>query len=394
MSIVQVPPIKSDFPEPGLGLEDSYWYPDSSGIKTFTENTVDEAIAHRNQLLDELPIKLEALNNELAKLANIPQITDAELPPLSDLPQVEDFIISGDAPVKPTDIDFNRPALPVITEITPNFPTQSEYSSSLLDDLVRILDGLINNFRQTGLNPVIEQQIWDRGRERTRAAAQGTIDAINRSFARAGWNLPQGDQVEAIYQANEQLAEADITESRNIAVAQADLEQKNLQFAIQQAATLEIALNNAHNAFLQLAVEAEVKRVELLAEVNRLNVDVFKNLVDAGVAYAEGKIKLYQADANVYQTLIEAEGKRIDAQIAVQKAEIDYSAKQADLTIEVAKANIATLIAQKELLIEGQKAEAQLLAQVAAGITSGVSVGAHISGSSSYLNATPTIISV
>ncbi|MGZ4972505.1 MAG: hypothetical protein ACXWDN_07080 [Limisphaerales bacterium] len=390
--ILQIPPIVSDFPQKGIGLEDSKWFPDSSGIKTFTEDRVDHAIAHRDKVLDDLKNVLANLGTQIGELGAIPQVTatlEAINPAYVPAPMAH-----YDAPVAPTDIGFVKPPLPVITEIVANFPKQTEYVSKLLTDVESVLDGLILNLRQTGLNPVIEQQIWDRGRERTLAAAQGAIDNINRQFARAGWQLPQGDQVEAIYAAQEQQAEADITESRNIAVAQADLEQKNLQFAIQQGVALCTALANIHMQLQAQYIEAEKARVETLAELNKLNVEVFKELVDADVAYVQGKLGIYKTEAEVFSTEVNAEASRVKSGVELMSADLAYKAKKVEVDVEIIKANISTLLAKNELLIKTMTSEAQLQAQIAASIGGAVNFGAHISGSSSYGNAVPTIVTV
>lgn len=390
--VIFIPPVVSAFPEKGIGLEDSKWYPDSSGIKTYTEDRVDSAISHRDQVLNDLYAKLADLNTQLVSLANIQPITaalEAINPAYVPAPMAH-----HDAPVKPTDTDFTRPPLPLITEVTANFPTQTAYVSQLLTDVESVLDGLIRNLRQTGLNPVIEQQIWDRGRERTAAAAQGEIDGINRAYARSGWTLPQGDQVEAIYAAEERKAEADITESRNISVAQADLEQKNLQFAIQQGVALCTALANIHATLQAQFIEAEKARIETLTELNRLNVEVFKELVDADVAYAQGRLGLYKTEAEVFGIVVGAEEVRIKSGIELMTADLNYLAKKVDVDVEVIKANISTVLAKNELLIKTLTSEAQLQAQIAASIGGAVNFGAHISGSSSYQNAVPIEITV
>jgi len=327
--------------------------------------------------------QLEYLKNELANITNLPPITGATLPD-NPVHQVEAFQLLGTIPVRPTDIDFSKPPLPVITPVIANFPTQAQYSSALLTDVKSVLEGLINNWRSSGLNPVIEQELWDRGRERTTATMLGKIAGIKRNFARSGWAMPQGDESEQIFQAQEEAAEADVTESRSIAVAQADLEQKNLQFSIQQAANLEGVLGNMYTAIQGMMVEAEKSRVSTLNDINKINVEVFKELVSADVAFAQGKLGMYDTDAKVFGELVQAESAKISAQVQVQGAEINYNVKKGEFSIEVAKANIATMLAQKELSIGTLKAIATLLSQLVAAYGSAVHYSAGISQSSSF----------
>jgi len=174
--------------------------------------------------------------------------------------------------------------------------TEQDYQSMLLDGLNDKLLNLVLNTQQTGLSPAIEQQIWDRGRERTAAVTQGAIDNIDRMFARSGWTLPQGDQVRSIYKAQEQQTAEDIAESRSIAIAQADLEQKNFQFAFTQALGLETQLINLHNSTQQRAFDAAKYLIEAAI-----------SLYQVQVAYFNGNVTLYTAQAQVYRDRIQGE---------------------------------------------------------------------------------------
>lgn len=201
--------------------------------------------------------------------------------------------------------------LPSALDTPPNVEfdfTEQEYQSLLSGGLKTKLLDLILNTQQTGLNPAIEQQIWDRSRERTRATTQGAIDNINRMYARAGWSLPQGDQVKAIYRAQEQQAEADITESRSIAIAQADLEQKNFQFSFTQAIALETQLMNLHNSMQQRSFDAAKYLIEAAV-----------SLYQVRVSYFNGNVTLYTAQAQVYRDRIQGELSKLE----VYKTELE-----------------------------------------------------------------------
>lgn len=330
------------------------------------------------QLLDQ---ELSELTQMLESITTIPAINGV-LPALKN--QIDPFVSPGTDWVRQANIDFNKPPDPVITPVTPNFPVLTVYSSQLLTDVKAVLDSWVMNLRSTGLSPAIEQQLWDRARERTKAATQGTIDSIGRQYQAAGWIMPVGDEIEAVYAALEAQATADITESRSIAVAQADLEQKNRQFSIQQAAQLEGLLGNMSQSMQALLVEEEKTRVLTLGEMNKLNVDLFKAEVDADVAYTQGKTAIYQADVSAYSTLVQAETAKVNAQVATQTAEINYAGKQADLSIEVSKQTIATMLAQKELSITTLSTMAKLMAQLVTGYFSSVNYGASISSSAGY----------
>jgi hypothetical protein len=323
----------------------------------------------------------------LETITNIPPI-NGSLPVLTN--HVDSYVSPGNLPIHPTDIDFSKPPLPIINSVSPNFPILVFYSSQLLSDVKTVLDGLVLNLRQTGLQPWILQQEWDREREKTTAVTQGQITQIGRQYSASGWIMPTGDEIEATFKAMEQGVEQDVTASRSIAIANATLEQNNFQFSIGQATQLEGILGNMSVAIQTMLVEEEKTRVLTLTEVNKLNVDVFKTEVDADVAFAQGKINLYQTDTSAYGTMVQAETSKINAQVAVQTAEISYDTKQADLSIEVAKANIATMLSQKEISINTLTTVAKLLAQLVAGYSSSVNFGASVSSSLGYSESDST----
>ena len=242
------------------------------------------------------------------------------LPPVPVAPGNLDLNLP-DAPVRPDGLTFITPPAPIITPIVPNFPFLSFYSSELLTNVKTILNNLILNLRSTGLNPVIEQQYWDRGRERTAAVAQAAINRIGRQYQSAGWTMPIGDEMELVFEAMEQQDVDNITESRSIANAQAELEQKNFQFSLTQASQLEGILGNMFVAIETMLVEEEKTRVLALADLNRQNVEVFKVEVDAEVSLLNGKLGVYKTDSEVYKTIAETE-------IGVVKGKVDiYSAE-------------------------------------------------------------------
>ena len=344
----------------------------------FVQDAVTSGIA-KNQEKSENAVK------DMAKLvAQIGSLLNS----ISEVPTITAELGSPTTPIS----SFSLPAIPTAPAITgkypsPNvlnpvvdsFPTAVYYSSSLLAQLQSTLMGMVTNSHATGLNPVIEQQLWDRARERTQAATQGVIEGINRYWARSGWNLPQGAQAESIYKAMEDKATSDITESRNIAVAQAELEQKNVQFSITQAVALEELLGKLFDALQQRAIEIEKERIAYEIEFNKLDTEVYKTQVSSVTAEIEGLTTLYKVNADVYASIASAESEQIKSQVAVRGQEIDYLAKKADLSIETIKSNIATFIGQKELILGTLKTIVQVQSQLAASFGSAVNYSAGIS---------------
>lgn len=325
------------------------------------------------------------IGSMLNTIGSIP-LVDANLGSLTNT--VSSFDLPN-LPLEPA-IDTTFPTASPLLTVVPNFPSQVGYSDSLVTQLSSVLADLVANTRQTGLSAGVEQQIWDKTRERTTATAQGSIDFITRQFSRAGWNIPQGDQIERTYQAMEDKVSADITESRSTAIAQAELEQKNYQFTFTQAVDLQKLLASVFTSLQERLVTTEKERINALLETNKISTEVYKTSIDAVTSEVQSLVALYTGRATVYSAEARALSERTTAQVAIQENEINYLSKKADLAISVTKANAATFLTQKELVLGTLKTVAQVEAQLAASFGSAVSYSAGISGNTSSSDSRST----
>ena len=409
------------------------WWPDSSGIKTYTWKTIDEAVAYRDSILEQLFLQLQDLNADLENL-DFPELTAEMGTPSESIPPIGTLPTSPTAPTFPTDfpappaaIDVgtvnpitidNPPTLtaeqPVIDDVVPPDPftelaptgptvpdrstplppdyvlpvvptlrdlllpdapiiidlnfegtlpedlgpppdvdfsfTEAEYQSILNDAMRDRLLELVLNVRQTGLSEAVQAQIWGVARERTAAEAQRRIDTVTRRFAGAGWMMPQGDEAMLIKMAEDAAITDDITESRNIAIETARLEQANFQFAFTNALQLESQWMTLHNNTQQRAFEAAKYAVQAAIDLYQIRVSYF----NAGIA-------LYTAQADVY-------GRRIQAELAkveIYKAQLEGQKLIGELNkldVDIYKTQIDAVVALFELYkaeLEGVKVNLQ-----------------------------------
>ena len=325
--ITNLPPITGATLPPIVNTVDSYVdqvKPDRAVINATYPDTPPDAVLGTvaDLVIDDVPIltAAEPVFNTIAPPTKFTKsapvataITDRAFPdkPGYTLPIVPVARVLS-LPAAPSLLTVNfEGILPTALASPPNVDfvfTEQDYQSMLMDSLNDKLLSLVLNTQQTGLSPAIEQQIWDRGRERTAAVTQGAIDNIDRMFARSGWSIPQGDQARSIYRAQEQQTAEDIAESRSIAIAQADLEQKNFQFALSQALTLETQLLNLHNSTQQRAFDAAKYLIEAAISLYQIQ-----------VAYFNGNVTLYTAQAQVYRDRIQGELAKLE----VYKAELE-----------------------------------------------------------------------
>ena len=223
-----------------------------------------------------------------------PEFTLPEVPELrpiivDDTPEILDLVFEG---VKPGILED-----PPILEFQ---YTENPYSSQLLDDVTGKLIDYVGGF-STGLSPAVEQQIWDRARARTNETTLRLRDVIERRTSSAGWEQPAGSMAENLLRAEEEAVDKDIEESRSIAIAQADLEQKNFQFAFTSAIQLESKLIDHSDAVSNRALEVSKFTIESALQIYNIKVLRYKTEAD-----------VYKIDADVLNTLTQAEIAKLE----------------------------------------------------------------------------------
>jgi hypothetical protein len=210
-------------------------------------------------------------------------------------------------------------AAPSIREYIPG----DEYTSALLTSLSTYLQDAIEN-GGTGLNPDVENAIWDRGREREARAQREALDRLE-EMERLGFALPPGAYLDARLKIITETDYAQRGLSREIMIAQAELEQKNVQQALQVATTLEGQLINYSNAVEQRLFEST------------------KYATEAGIAIYNAQVQAYAAYLDAYKTKVQIYEAQVRAEIA------NVEAYKAQIDAERAKAEINTaLVAQYE----------------------------------------------
>lgn len=240
--------------------------------------------------------------------------------------------------------ELDVPALPA--DLTPpglifDFQEQA-YSSTLYTALKdELLDRIQNG--GTGLNADIEQAIWDRARNREDQNSVRSENQILVEQAARGFSRPSGAVLAALDQLAQETQNKNADLSREIAIKQAELEQRNIEFALQTSLALEQSFLQYHNQvqqrafdterFLQEAAlalyDADIKKFGLQVEIYKVYADAFESRVRAELA----KVEIFRSeieaqkligDINVqYIELYKAQLQGIQTSVDVYKAEVD-----------------------------------------------------------------------
>ena len=151
------------------------------------------------------------------------------------------------------------------------------------------MDWLINTITNggTGINPAVENQIWQRGRDRVIAEGARADSQTLIQFSQRGYSLPAGVMVKQL-QANrfEQLGRLQ-EQSRDVAIKQAEIEIENLRFAV------------------NLAVDARLRALAAAADYIRAVTGGFESAVRISNLEAQAKASLMAATADLYRARLQ-----------------------------------------------------------------------------------------
>lgn len=170
-------------------------------------------------------------------------------------------------------------------------PQYSVQMGAIESQLTRYLEG------GTGLNAEVEDAIYSRAREKLDVEAKRVQDAAFADTAARGFTIPNGALYSALARARQDASNNNAKSATDIAVAQAEMEQKNLQFAVSTSAALRKSMIDSTMAYLQAAVS-----------LNGQALQYAKNMLDADIEIYNTEVKVftmrldqYKAEASVYE---------------------------------------------------------------------------------------------
>lgn len=287
-----------------------------------------------------------------------------------DKPQVSlpvfDAQAPTDLPVAPTDHEarFNaayREAAPLMTAVlesqvdamlAKHNPRYHEQMERIEVQLATYLDG------GTGLKPAVENAIYERARGKNDAEARRARDQAYSEAASRGFTLPYGALMSAVQQARQAGADNNARAAGEIVVLQAEMEQKNLQFAVTTSAGLRQAMLSAALNYHQNLISINGQALDYAKTTLSAIIEMYNTAVKAfGL-----KIDAYKAEAMVYEVRLKsamagielylAEIKALEAMTSVDKAKVDvYRARIDALTSlsNVYRAQIEAVVSRANL---------------------------------------------
>lgn len=256
-----------------------------------------------------------------------PVVTEPTSP--GDAPAIDLNIPIPDAPVVtlpavPTLRDLNLPTVPTLNlpAFTAELPTSSlvapgstfnwsedPYTSDKLDLICSVLVERVGS--DTGLPANVETLIWDRGRNKEQLALNKARDEILRDEAQLGYSRPTGSTQAALAQATYEFQRKVSELNRQVSISQAELNQKNLQHAIDSIINLESILIGHYNNVQQRALEAMQFVQSTALEIYNAEASLFNLELEKYKAFSlafEAQLRLEIQKVEIFKAELEAQG--------------------------------------------------------------------------------------
>ena len=269
---------------------------------------------------------------ELGVIPDAPVIEGVDIPTaptisLPSAPSLHDIALPSAPDISIPDFDADIEAQEVLV---PGGFTWGEpvYGSDIWAELLaKVLDGIMNG--GTGLPSEVEDAIYWQHLNRTFAENDKAMMEAENYFAGRGFTLPTGMLAARLTEIANQAQRNNLQASKDIAISQAELAQKNTHFFIEKGAELEGMMRDffVKNATLSLEGQKAVFGSAM---------EIFK----AGLDRANYAMELHKTRASIWETRVRAaltqveifkaqiEGARVSAE--VQKISVDiYTAQLA-----------------------------------------------------------------
>ena len=347
--------VPTEFPSDDSGLPPAdpgggFITPDRPTGPTLPTYTLDESDTPDKPIAPEIATVDMPAEPEAWTPPADPTLLNIAITPFSGIDPHNDWLTRLDS--APADLSLAAP--------TPfSYTAPARYNSDLLSAVTTAIRSRLAG--GTGLDPDVEQAIWDRARSREAQLAENNIDEVVRNHSARGFSLPSGALAAQIRDAQRAALAKASEVSRDIAIKQADLEQTNVQKAIDQGIALEGQLISYASQIEQRAFDAARFLAENAVQVYNAQVEGFRVL-----------LQKYSTYADIYRTLIQSESAKVEA----YKAQVDAERAKAEVNkalIDQVRAKIEVRQAQIELyknqilaaqaLIEAEKVRVEIFGE-------------------------------
>jgi len=323
-----------------------------------------------NTQLSYANVALAAMNSYVGTMVNYAtESIDVPLP--AALAGGLDFDFSKDAF---DDLFGRKPTSPTTEEIAVTMPTVPDVVvpdisaiilSSLWNDIYEKLNDDITNGGY-GIETADEIAIWERAKERELLDLSAQTDDLDEFYAGAGYKFPPGALIKAKQKARQ-------TYQNKMATINRDMTIERLKMFVDCR---------------KFALENGVKFGELFVNIAKLKVELYDSEVKGALGEAEikksnnlVKIEKYKADIDGYSAEARVLASLYDLASTSQMREIQMQVAVLQANIEIAKAMLTQKVEEAKLRLSGTQTAAEVYKAVCASALGTIHAQASLSGS-------------
>lgn len=177
----------------------------------------------------------------------------------------------------------------------------------------------------TGMQPAVENAIWQRDRERVILDARRAEDEAATGWAARGWALPGGVLIDNIQRVQQAASDKNSGHSRDVMIEQAKIEIENIRFAVDQGVKLRLGV-----------ISGLLDYLKTWASLREL-------AIKKGEALLEAKTKLYQTIGAYYSAIVgaarlmlEYDRMRVDAFVSLSDIDMRGFAERLKARVDAA----------------------------------------------------------
>jgi hypothetical protein len=204
-----------------------------------------------------------------------------------------------------------------------------------------LLDAINNG--GTGIEPIIEDAIWERGRERILDEMAQAEQNVTSQFASLGWPNPPGSLASRLRRIQEEARIKSCEWNRDTAIQAAKMEQENVQFAISKSIELIRTVWDAARNFVDALIRA------------------YDPAVRAGAGVADAAAEFYRQTLDYYRLVTAYE--ELQLRQGIQNQNVDLDETKIGVGVIDARAIRQTKAAMAAAQVYGEQAAASLSGQ-------------------------------
>jgi hypothetical protein len=285
----------------------------------------------------------------------------------------DDIVISshGTKPVKPefnTTMPSPKPYLGTLKPL-PEFNFLTADLDTLRNSIISRLQEVITD-GATGLDPVVEQAIWDRARGRQELENIRMYNEAEQYFSSRGFVLPTGALANRLQEISIEVARNNANLNNDILTKQAELAQTNFQFAAEKGAAVVVQLT-------ELSIKSVLDYNKGTVESFMASVEAYKQEISSVLSLLEAQTKVYTAEADVYKSGALVDNADIAAQVEIAKISLQEASLRAELELKRVSTELEAAMKLHQLQVLAYESGSKVTSQIVASALSAVNASAN-----------------